>query len=84
MDTLVDIDTTCSDCVYDNGKGLVRKKRIRVGHKASATKTMGKVHELLTALGVDKSKLSLKEKLETVTGADPGVGNTGHISPFQA
>ena len=57
-------------------EGLARKKRIRAGHKASATKTIGKVEELLSSGdAVDNSKfsqlkLSLEEKLETVKRLD--------------
>ena len=57
-------------------EGLARKKRIRAGHKASATKTIGKVEELLSSGDVvDNSKfsqlkLSLEEKLETVKRLD--------------
>ena len=50
---------------------LRKKKRIRAGHRGSATKTITKVTELLAAEKVDLTrlaslKLSLKEKLDTI------------------
>ena len=60
-------------------EGLARKKRIRTGHKASATKTIAKVDEILAAVdtdaAVDKSKfsqlkLSLEDELETIKQLD--------------
>lgn len=59
-------------------EGLARKRRIRAGHKASATKTIAKVDELMAAPDgdkIDKSKisqlkLSLEEKLATVKQLD--------------
>ena len=59
-------------------EGLARKRRIRAGHKASATKTITKVDELMGAPDsdkIDKSKisqlkLSLEEKLATVKQLD--------------
>ena len=52
-------------------EGLARKKRIRAGHKASATRMLNRIDELLKAEEVDKAqlaqlKMSLTEKLETV------------------
>ena len=54
---------------------LAKKKRIRAGHKASATKTMGKTDELLSTETPDSStlsllKLTLREKLETIRALD--------------
>ena len=59
-------------------EGLARERRIRAGHKASATKTIAKVDELMGAPDsdkIDKSKisqlkLSLEEKLATVKQLD--------------
>ena len=51
------------------------KKRIRAGHKASATKTMGKIDDILGVGSPDTStlslmKLTLLEKLETIKVLD--------------
>ena len=60
-------------------EGLARKKRIRAGHKASATRILSQVDEILAASdpgsAVDMSKLtqlklSLQEKLETLKQLD--------------
>ena len=54
---------------------LTKKKRVRGGHRASATRTIGRVDEYLAAAGPDRPvetsklltlKLNLKEKLETL------------------
>ena len=52
-----------------------KKKRIRAGYKASATKTMGKIDDILGAGSPDMStmslmKLTLQEKLETIKVLD--------------
>ncbi len=56
-------------------EGLVKKKRLRAGHKASATRMLHQVDGLLTAPTPDKSRLrtlnlSLQEKLETLKVLD--------------
>ena len=56
-------------------EALAKKKRIRAGHKASATKTMGKIDDILGAGSPDTStlslmKLTLQEKLETIKVLD--------------
>ena len=50
-------------------EGLVRKKRIRAGHKASATRMLTNVNELLSTLE-PQLKLSLQEKLDTLRQLD--------------
>ena len=52
-------------------EGLARKKRIRAGHKASATRMLNQIDGLLAEEAPDVSKLSqlklsLQEKLETL------------------
>ena len=56
-------------------EGLARKKRIRAGHKASATKILQSVDALfaepdsvdrIDTLKLSQLKLSLQEKLETL------------------
>ena len=54
---------------------LAKKKCIQAGHKASATKTMGKVDDILGMDSPDVSilsllKLTLQEKLETIRVLD--------------
>ena len=49
---------------------LAKKKKIRTGHKASATRTMSNIKEILATDTPDKARLSLlrltlKEKFET-------------------
>ena len=60
-------------------EGLVRKKRIHAGHKATATRMLTKVNELLSTLEpgpttktlkLTQLKLSLQEKLETLRQPD--------------
>ena len=56
-------------------EGLVRKKRIRAGHKASATRMLTNVNELLSTLEPGPSKLtqlklSSQEELETLRQLD--------------
>ena len=56
-------------------EALAKKKRIRAGHKASATKTICHIEEGLTSDTPDKSRLSLlrltlKEKFETIKALD--------------
>ena len=61
-------------------EGLARKKRIRAGHKASATRTLTKVEEALVAAAerteefytskLSQLKLSLQEKLEVLRQLD--------------
>ena len=52
---------------------LRRKKRVRAGHKSSATKMITKAEELLAASGLldlnklDQIGMSLKEKLEEIS-----------------
>ena len=57
---------------------LAKRKRIRAGHRGSATKTMNKVDEALGADSVDVSvlsllKLTLSEKLQTIKALDAEV-----------
>ena len=59
-------------------EALTKKKRIRAGHKASATKTVRHVEEILTSDTPDMERLSLlrltlKEKFETIKGLDSEV-----------
>ena len=61
-------------------EGLARKKRIRAGHKASATQTLTKVKKALVAAAerteefdtskLSQLKLSLQEKLEVLRQLD--------------
>ena len=56
-------------------EALARKKRIPAGHKASATKTIRQIEEILTSDAPDKERLSLlrltlNEKLETIKALD--------------
>ena len=53
-------------------EALAKKKRVRAGHKASATMTMGKIDDILAADSPDTSlmKLMLQEKLETIKVLD--------------
>ena len=56
-------------------EGLVRKKRIRAGHRGSTTRMLREVDELLAADTLDKArlaqlKLSLQEKLDTLKQID--------------
>ena len=56
-------------------EGLSRKKRIRAGHRASATRTMKQIDALLAVPGAEEPKLaqlklSLEEKLETLKQLD--------------
>ena len=57
------------------GEELTRKKRVRGGHRASATRMIGRVNECLAATEPDRPsdtsklltlKLNLQEKLETL------------------
>lgn len=59
-------------------EALTKRKRIRAGHKASATKTVRQIEEILTSDAPDKSRLcllrlTLKEKLETIKKLDSEV-----------
>ena len=52
-------------------EGLAKRKRIRAGHRASATRTLTKVNEASTSETSDESKLlqlklTLEEKLDTL------------------
>ena len=54
---------------------LTKKKRIRAGHKASATRMMDSAEDLLKTSGSDTSRLtqlswSLQEKLDVLTMLD--------------
>jgi len=56
-------------------EALTKKKRIRAGHKASATKTVRHVEELLASdtpimERLSLLRLTLKEKFETIKGLD--------------
>ena len=56
-------------------EALAKKKRIRAGHKASATKTVCYIEEVLTSDTPDKARLSLlrltlKEKFDTIKALD--------------
>ena len=58
------------------GEELVRKKRVRAGHKSSTTRMIAKVEELLSAmeapggLTLKQLGMSLKEKLEVIKTLD--------------
>ena len=58
------------------GEELVRKKRVRAGHKSSTTRMIAKVEELLSAteapggLALKQLGMSLKEKLEVIKTLD--------------
>ena len=57
---------------------LAKKKRIRVGHRGSATKTMNKLEDALRVdltdvPGLSLLNLILSEKLETIKGLDAEV-----------
>ena len=59
-------------------EALAKKKRIRAGHKASATKTMRCIEEILSNETHNKERLSLlqltlREKLETIKTLDSEV-----------
>ena len=59
-------------------EGLARKKRIRAGHKTSATRMLNQIDGLLAEEAPDVSKLSqlklsLQEKLETLKLLDWGI-----------
>ncbi len=59
-------------------EAVSKKKRIRAGHRASATRTVRQVEELITGGAPDTSRLSLmrlalKEKLETLKALDSEV-----------
>ena len=54
---------------------LAKKKRVRSGHKASATRMIGSAEDLLKTTGSDTSRLtqlssSLNEKLDVLTKLD--------------
>ena len=54
---------------------LAKKKRIRAGHKASATKTIRQIEDILANETIDQERLSLlrlslNEKLETINDDD--------------
>ena len=56
-------------------EALARRKRIRAGHKASATRILGQIASALaeTSPNADRLsllKLTLNEKLDTVKGLD--------------
>ena len=60
-------------------EGLAKKKRIRAGHKSSATRILGQLDDLLGAADptstvdmakLTKLKLSLQEKLDTLKRFD--------------
>ena len=57
---------------------LTKKKRIRAGHKASATKTVRHIEEILASDTPNMERLSLlrltlKENFETIKGLDSEV-----------
>ena len=57
---------------------MTKRKRIRAGHKASATKTVRQIDEILSTESPDKSRLlllhlTLKGKLETIKALDSEV-----------
>ena len=59
-------------------EALAKKRRIRVGHKASATKTIRHIDEILATDMPDKARLALlrltlKEKFETIKALDTEV-----------
>ena len=59
-------------------EALAKKRKIRAGHKASATKTIRQIEDILASETPDKEKLSLlrltlNEKLETIKGLDSEV-----------
>ena len=54
---------------------LVRKKKVRAGHRASLTRILGEIHESISATPRDNFKISqlkrsLEEKLQTLTKYD--------------
>ena len=59
-------------------EALAKKKRIRAGHKASATKTIRQIEDMLSSETSDTQRLSLlrltlNEKLETIKALDSEV-----------
>ena len=52
---------------------LAKKKRIRAGHKASSTKTIKHVEDILTSDTFNTQKMTLSEKLKTITALDSKV-----------
>ena len=59
-------------------EALARKKRIRAGHKASATRTIRQIEDMLSSETSDTQRLSLlrltlNEKLETIKALDSEV-----------
>ena len=59
---------------------LAKKKRVRAGHKASATRMIGNTEDLLKMAGSDVLRLtqlsrSLKEKLDVLTTLDGEIIN---------
>ena len=59
-------------------EGLMRKRRIQAGHRASAMRTLSKVDDLLAAADIDHSrlvqlKLSMEEKMGTLKQLDSDV-----------
>ena len=71
---------------------LAKRKRIRAGHRGSATKTINKVNEALGADSVDVSvllllKLTLSEKLQKIKARDAEycclVSSFGQLVSFQ-
>ena len=56
-------------------EALTKKKRTRAGHKASATRTVKQIDEIIPTEELDKARLALlqmmlKEKLETIKNLD--------------
>ena len=59
---------------------LAKKKQVRMGHKASATRMIGSAEDLLTTAGSDTSRLtqlsmSLQEKLDILMMLDSKIVN---------
>ena len=59
-------------------EALAKKKRIRAGHKASATKTIRHIDEILATDTPNKARLALlrlilKERFETIKALDTEV-----------
>ena len=58
-----------------SAEALTKKKKTRAGHKASATRTVRQIDEIVAAEEPDKARLvllqlTLKEKLETIKNLD--------------
>ena len=62
-------------------EALSRKKKIRAGHRATVTRTLGDIATILSSATPDRDriarlKLTLNEKLETLNRFDSGLLNS--------